>query len=154
MQAAALVGRFHAYSQGIVSDTLNLRFEQFGKIVAPIPPRTEQRKIAAILSSVDDAIAATRKVIEQTKLVKQGVLQTLMSRGIGHIRFKKTRGGEIPKDWEVVRLSRLMDGGIRNGYSPNCPETPTGRWVLSLGALTPEGLRSRSGSPLQQRTLK
>jgi hypothetical protein len=30
----------------------------------------EQRKIAAILSSVDDAIAATRKVIEQTKRVK------------------------------------------------------------------------------------
>jgi type I restriction enzyme S subunit len=69
-----------------------------------LPPLPEQRKIAAILSSIDDAIAATRRVIEQTKRVKQGLLQTLMTRGIGHTRFKKTEIGAIPEEWEVVRL--------------------------------------------------
>jgi type I restriction enzyme, S subunit len=104
-----LIGRFHAYSQGIVSDTLSLRFHQFGEIVAPIPTATEQRKIAAILSSVDDAIAATQKVIERTNRAKQGLLSTLMTRGIGHTRFKKTEIGEIPEAWEAVRFADLFN---------------------------------------------
>ena len=59
-------------------------------------------------NSVDDAIAATRKVIEQTKRVKQGLLQTLMTRGIGHTRFKKTEIGEIPEDAHGV----VAPGGL------------------------------------------
>ncbi|MDZ7778956.1 MAG: restriction endonuclease subunit S [Gemmatimonadota bacterium] len=78
-----------------------------------LPPLPEQRKIAAILSSVDDAIAATRKVIEQTERVKQGLLQTLMTRGIGHTRFKQTEIGEIPEEWEVVTLEDVCE--VRTG---------------------------------------
>jgi type I restriction enzyme, S subunit len=82
-----------------------------------LPPLPEQRKIAAILSSVDDAIAATRKVIEQTEQVKTGLLQTLMTRGIGHTRFKKTEIGEIPEEWEVVELERVSQRG--SGHTPS-----------------------------------
>ena len=53
-----------------------------------LPPLPEQRRIAEILSSVDEAIAATRAVIEQTRKVKQGVLERLLTKGIGHTRFK------------------------------------------------------------------
>lgn len=112
-----------------------------------LPPVPEQRKIAAILSGVDDAIAATRKVIEQTKRVKQGLLQTLMTRGIGHTRFKRTEIGEIPETWKLVHLGDLMEDGLRNGYSPNSPKDPTGRWVLSLGALNSEGLQVSQVKP-------
>jgi len=72
-----------------------------------LPPLPEQKKIAAILSSVDDTIAATRKLIEQTEQVKKGLLQTLMTRGIGHTRFKTTEIGEIPEAWEVMRLGEV-----------------------------------------------
>jgi type I restriction enzyme, S subunit len=78
-----------------------------------VPPLPEQQKIAAILSSVDDAIAATRKAIEQTKRVKQGLLQTLLTRGIGHTRFKKTEIGEIPEEWAVVAFKELFS--LRSG---------------------------------------
>ena len=65
----------------------------------PAPPISEQKKIAAILSSVDGAIQATQAVIDQTRRVKQGLLQQLLTCGIGHTRFKQTEIGEIPEEW-------------------------------------------------------
>jgi hypothetical protein len=90
------------------SSVMHLYAHNLEQVVLLLPPLPEQKKIAAILSSVDDAIAATRKVIEQTEQVKKGLLQTLMTRGIGHTRFKKTEIGEIPEGWEVVPLEELI----------------------------------------------
>jgi len=73
----------------------------------PLPPLPEQRKIAEILTSVDETIESTRKVIEQTKKVKQGLLQELLTKGIGHTKFKKTEIGEIPEEWEVLKLEEV-----------------------------------------------
>lgn len=72
-----------------------------------LPPLPEQKKIAAILSSVDETIQATRETIEQTKKVKQGLMQELLTRGIGHTKFKKTEIGEIPETWECRKLAEL-----------------------------------------------
>lgn len=80
-----------------------------------LPPHHEQRRIAEILSSVDEAIAATRAVIEQTRKVKQGVLERLLTKGIGHTRFKQTEIGEIPEGWAVRRLADLAEDS-RNSF--------------------------------------
>ena len=85
----------------------NLQYRDYVGWKVLLPPLPEQRKIAAILSSVDDAIAATEAVIEQTRIVKQGLLQDLLTKGIGHTRFKQTPIGEVPEAWEVVRLEEL-----------------------------------------------
>jgi type I restriction enzyme S subunit len=74
----------------------------------------EQRRIAEILSSVDEAIAATQAVIEQTRLVKQGVLKRLLTKGIGHTHFKQTEIGEIPEAWEVLALGSIA--AFQPGY--------------------------------------
>ncbi|MBE2941295.1 hypothetical protein HPK04_11805, partial [Anoxybacillus flavithermus] len=74
-----------------------------------IPPLAEQRKIAAILSSVDEAIEKTEAIIEQTEKVKKGLMQQLLTKGIGHTKFKKTEIGEIPEGWEVVELQDLAN---------------------------------------------
>lgn len=102
-----MIQRLKSYSQGITLDRLRLYFHHFASIPAVIPPLPEQRKIAAILSSVDDAIAATEAVIEQTRIVKQGLLQDLLTKGIGHTRFKQTPIGEVPEAWEVVRMEEV-----------------------------------------------
>jgi len=82
-----------------------------------IPPLPEQRKIAAILSSVDEAIEKTEAIIEQTEKVKKGLMQQLLTKGIGHTKFKKTEIGEIPEEWEVKRLSEISL--INMGQSPS-----------------------------------
>lgn len=73
----------------------------------PLPPLPEQRKIAEILSSVDEAIRTTQAVIDQTKILKQGLLNQLLTKGIGHKKFKQTEIGEIPVEWEVKTLCNL-----------------------------------------------
>ena len=119
-----------------------------------VPPLPEQKKIAAILNSVDDAIQATQAVIDQTQRVKQGLLQHLLTRGIGHTRFKQTEIGEIPESWNIQKLRFLLSEPIKNGYSPICPKDPTGNWILNLSAVSPNGLNVKAVKPAPKNDLK
>jgi len=94
------------------------------KLPLALPKFSVQKKIASILSSVDDAIHATQAVIDQTRRVKQGLLQQILTRGIGHTRFKQTEIGEIPECWEVRKLSTVahIQTGIAKGKK--CLEDP------------------------------
>ena len=74
-----------------------------------LPPVAEQRKIAEILSRVDDAIQKTDEVIANTACLKKGLMQELLTKGIGHKEFKDTEIGRIPKDWEVVELEEVVE---------------------------------------------
>jgi type I restriction enzyme S subunit len=76
-----------------------------------LPPLGEQRKIAAILSSVDDAIEATQAVIDQLQVVKKAVMAELLTRGLPgrHTRFNQTELGEVPEEWEVVRVGEVCE---------------------------------------------
>ncbi|UXT20029.1 restriction endonuclease subunit S [Agrobacterium tumefaciens] len=94
-------------------------FENFEML---LPPLHEQRRIAEILSSVDEALVVTREVVEQTRKVKQGVLERLLTKGIGHTRFKQTEIGEIPEGWEVVELQDVAS--VRTGLAKNKKEIP------------------------------
>jgi type I restriction enzyme S subunit len=88
-----------------------------------LPPLHEQHRIVEILSSVDKAIAATRAVIEQTRKVKQGVLERLLTKGIGHTRFKQTEIGEIPEGWRIGTLGSIALG-LEAGVSVNSESRP------------------------------
>jgi len=56
------------------------------------------------LGVVESVIAKTGEVIAKTERLKKGLMQTLLTRGIGHKEFKDTEIGRIPKDWEVVKI--------------------------------------------------
>jgi type I restriction enzyme S subunit len=93
-----------------------LRFNQLKNFIVPLPPLPEQRKIAQILETVDNAIEKTEKIIEKYKRIKQGLMQDLLTKGIdekGNIRSEKTHKfkdsplGRIPEEWEVVRLGEV-----------------------------------------------
>ncbi len=79
--------------------------------VVPIPPLAEQRKIAAILSSVDESIEKTEAVIAQLDVVKKAMLEELLTRGIPgrHSQFKQTEIGEVPEEWTIRPLGELVD---------------------------------------------
>ncbi|MDM8535945.1 restriction endonuclease subunit S [Desulfobacterales bacterium HSG17] len=83
------------------------------KLPVALPPLPEQKKIAQILTSIDETIESTRKVIDQTKKVKQGLLQELLTKGIGHTKFKKVKLGfeevEIPEEWRLIRIKEVVN---------------------------------------------
>lgn len=94
-----------------------LHQDDFLKLTIAIPPLTEQLKIAAILTSIDATIAATQRIIEQTEVVKRGLMQKLLTKGIGHTSFKQTEIGEIPTEWVVTTLGEL--GQLKSGSTPS-----------------------------------
>ncbi len=96
-----------------------LNRERVASLRVLLPPLAEQKKIAAILSSVDEAIQATQRVIDQTRRVKEGLLQDLLTRGLPghHTRFKQTEIGEIPEEWEVILLDSVAQRG--SGHTPD-----------------------------------
>lgn len=75
----------------------------------PLLPFPEQRKIAEILSIVDEAIEKVDEAIEKTERLKKGLMQELLTKGIGHKEFKDTEIGRIPKEWEIKRLSDVTE---------------------------------------------
>ncbi len=105
-------------SQGSNQGGLNLKI--LGDYPITLPSKIdEQQKIASILSNVDSLINQTQKIIDQTIQLKKGLMQKLLTRGIGHIKFKKTEFGEIPINWNLVELKDLVLT-YRNGiYKPD-----------------------------------
>lgn len=69
-----------------------------------LPPLFEQQKIVEIISTVDQAIQKVGQAIEKTERLKKGLMQELLTKGIGHKEFKKTDSGVIPKTWELKKL--------------------------------------------------
>ncbi|MCM3691498.1 restriction endonuclease subunit S [Neobacillus niacini] len=72
-----------------------------------IPTNKEQKKITSILNSIDKAIEKTEDIIEQSTKVKKGLIQQLLTKGIGHTKFKPTEIGEIPEEWGYVSLEEI-----------------------------------------------
>jgi type I restriction enzyme S subunit len=112
-------------AQGSTLKNINLPLLKSLKI--PFPPPPEQRKIASILSTVDEAIQRVDEAIARTERLKRGLMQRLLTRGIWHKEFKDTEIGRIPKEWEVVRLCDI--GMLKDGD-----------WILKEN-YTPEGVR-------------
>jgi type I restriction enzyme S subunit len=78
------------------------------RLNAQVPPLPEQQKIASILSTVDDTIQKTDGIISATQQLKKGLMQQLLTKGIGHTKFKQTEIGKIPEEWGVVELGRIL----------------------------------------------
>ena len=92
----------------------NLSLATVRNIPLLFPPLPEQQKIAFILSSVDELINHYDRTINSTKKLKSGLMQTLLTNGIGHKKFKKTRlfpkysDEKIPEDWNIDRIENLI----------------------------------------------
>ncbi|MDP1822764.1 MAG: restriction endonuclease subunit S [Archangium sp.] len=87
-----------------------------------VPPLGEQRRIAAILSSIDHAIEKTEAVIAQVGVVKNALMTQMLTRGMPgrHADFKTTAVGEIPAPWRVSKLADVAK--IVTGSTPGTKE--------------------------------
>ena len=99
--------------QAIKGATLNK--EKLGRIACELPPLAEQKKIAEILSSVDEVIENTESEISKLEDLKKATLNELLTKGIGHTEFKDSEIGRIPKSWEFDLFGNHM--AVRGGYA-------------------------------------
>ena len=85
-----------------------------------LPPLTEQRAIAAVLDSIDDAIEGAEAVIAATEGLRDALLHDLLTRGLPgrHNEWRDVPGlGTIPADWDVVRLGDVAE--VQTGRAVN-----------------------------------
>lgn len=105
---------FNTKAQGSTFTAIN--GPELKKISTLLPPIKEQQKIAEILGTVDEDIAKTQEVIDATEKLKRGLMQQLFTCGIGHTKFKETKIGQIPEEWEVKKIGDL--GSVITGNTP------------------------------------
>ena len=72
-----LVFIFRRHSQGLTSDTWNIKYNQIKKLRINMPCKEEQEKIANVLSKMDELIEAKKSLISETKQLKKGLLQQM-----------------------------------------------------------------------------
>lgn len=71
---------FWRYSQGMVSDTLNLKYSSFSTIKLRIPKqKDEQRKIGEVLLAADKELRGLVRQVEQLSQQKKGLMQQLLT---------------------------------------------------------------------------
>jgi len=88
-----------------------LNVKTFKSLSLVLPPLPEQKKIVSILSSVDEAIEKNQAVINQIEVVKKGLMQQLLTKGIPgwHKEYKLTELGAIPEEWGFVTLKEVCE---------------------------------------------
>lgn len=107
--------QFEAVSQGSTFESIN--GNELKEFLFLYPPLPEQQKIAIILSSVDDVIEKTRAQIDKFKDLKTGMMQELLTQGIGHTEFKDSSVGRIPSSWVIKLLDEVARRG--SGHTPS-----------------------------------
>ncbi|EPI0765474.1 MULTISPECIES: restriction endonuclease subunit S [Vibrio] len=55
----------------------------------------------------------------------------------------------VPNGWSKTYLKNIISGTIKNGYSPLPAANITGYWVMSLGALTDNGINPTEIKPVE-----
>ena len=113
----------------------------FGNIEIVCPKsKSEQTQIAAVLSTIDRAIAQTEAIIAKQQRIKTGLMQDLLTKGIdenGNIRsedthqFKDSAIGRIPVEWELSNLIDVLSLTPKNGIYK--PANQIGQGVLLIG---------------------
>lgn len=94
------------------------------KCEIPLPPISEQRRIAAILDKADGVRRKRKEAISLTEELLRSVFLDMFGDPVTN-----------PKGWETVCLSELINGDMRNGLSPSSKGNYPGN-VLKLSAIT------------------
>ncbi|MEO1007513.1 MAG: restriction endonuclease subunit S [Planctomycetota bacterium] len=121
-KTAVAIEQFRRFSQGLVKDTLNLKYDRFAKIRLYTTSPEEQRKIAACLGSLGDWIAAEERALEALRLHKAGLMQQLFPRPgetRPRLRFPEFRNAADWKPTPIDKLASIKSGGTPSKSNPH-----------------------------------
>ena len=128
----ALGRQFARIANGVTRFGLTLDATRFLPIL--LPPLPEQRAIAAVLDSIDEAIERAEAVIVATERLHGALLHQLLTWGVPgwHMEWKEEPGvGTFPACWEVVRLARIYEVQLGKMLSPKARQGKNPRPYLT-----------------------
>jgi type I restriction enzyme, S subunit len=111
----------------------------------------EQSRIAAVLDSVDEAIAKTEAVLAKLRQVRAGLLHDLLTRGLDHHgqlrdpianpeQFQDSPVGRIPKAWDAKMLESCVSSEITYGIVQAGPHVEGGVPYIRTGDMAGDRL--------------
>jgi type I restriction enzyme, S subunit len=123
---------FWAMSNAAVNQA-SINQTELGKLKIPVPSTAEQDSMVEILGVVYSALELADQVIAKTERLKKGLMQQLLTHGIGHTEYKQTPIGKIPKEWEVTTIDKECSVGTGGTPARNTVEYYGGEisWVKS-----------------------
>lgn len=125
------------------------------------PKYNQQKKIAKILTTIDNLIKKTQSLIDKYTQIKQGMMTDLFTRGIdisgspatnpnyGQLRpsfknapnlYKETELGWVPKEWEVKPLDECVNSDITYGIVQAGPHIEDGVPYIRTGDMSSDKL--------------
>lgn len=98
----------------------------------PVPPKTEQDRIAALLRKVRYSIEAEEKLTATARELKQSTMRQLFTCGLRGEAQKETEIGLIPESWDVQPIranAKLISGGTPSRSNKEFWDGGTIPWV-------------------------
>jgi type I restriction enzyme S subunit len=102
-----------AMSRGSVRKSLS--FRDLSEFKIPLPPIFEQKKIVAVLSTVQGVKERAEAVIAAAQALKKSLMKHLFTYGpvsieeAENVKLKETEIGIIPEKWEIVKLKNVLN---------------------------------------------
>ena len=111
LASTPILNRINSLSKGSTFKEISL--EELRKVKLPIPPLSEQQKIAKILSTWDNAISTTERLIDNSTQQKKALMQQLLT---GKKRLLDESGKPFAGEWESRLFKNILK--LDRGSSP------------------------------------
>lgn len=125
LRSKLYIGVYNSLSYGVRIGQWDMHYEDFKKILIPLPEAKEQKRIVHFLdqktAEIDEAIKKKQRLIEMLKELKQITIAEAVTKGLNPnvpMRDSGVEGlGEVPMHWEVLRL-KWLSHSVLTGRTP------------------------------------
>ena len=120
-----LINEFRKNSQGLTSDTWNLKYPQIRPIRLYIPSLQEQNKISSFIGTLEERIGKQRQLVDALKKYKRGVFEAIFSRTL------RLMPRTSQSEWTAFKLSDFATRITRkNNGATDIPLTISAQYGL------------------------
>ena len=135
-----LIKYFEKNATGSAYPAVNLSIVRDGEI--PVPPLDQQKRIADILSSLEEKIDTNNRIIEILEEITQTLYKSWFIDFEPYDTFKQSKLGKIPVDFEVRNLTDIAEVTYGYGFdSDKFNEEGEGYPVIRNGDLPNDNIR-------------
>lgn len=103
---------FYLLNLKIPSKGYSRHYSVLKEKLVPLPEMFEQKKIASVLNTVQEAIYLNDIYTQKLKDLKQATIHHLFTQGIKKERTKITEFGEVPESWACLTVAQAIEKQI------------------------------------------